>query len=47
MKQETIKNKNCNRVVYSFNDVKNAILRNTLSKFKKDVKKRIDKNIEN
>ena len=48
MKQETKKQELQHTIaIYSFNDVKNAILRNTLSKFKKDVKKRIDKNIEN
>jgi len=48
MKQKTRKQElQQSLAVYSFNDVKNAILRDTLSKFKKVVKKRIDKNIEN
>lgn len=48
MKQETKKQELQHTIaIYSFNDVKNAILRDTLSKFKKVVKKRIDKNIEN
>ena len=47
MKQKTKKQELQHAIaIYSFNDVKNAILRNTLSKFKKDVKKRIDKNIK-